>query len=141
MPDRPRVAVVGGGQSGAEVVWHLLLDLVRLPAQLVWISNRPNFLPLDESPFTNELFTPAYSDYFFGRERDSISYLRYGLDVAFLRAYENGRPAVTPNWPPAFSSARESSAKAATSKRFVIAARSTLRRGVSMSSASSCEPI
>jgi lysine N6-hydroxylase len=59
------VAVVGGGQSGAEVVWHLLLDLAHLPQQLVWISHRPNFLPLDESPFTNELFTPAYSDYFF----------------------------------------------------------------------------
>ena len=60
------VAVVGGGQSGAEVVWHLLLDIAHLPAQLVWISHRPNFLPLDESPFTNELFNPAYSDYFFG---------------------------------------------------------------------------
>ena len=60
------VAVVGGGQSGAEVVWHLLLDLEHLPAQLVWISHRSNFLPLDESPFTNELFNPVYSDYFFG---------------------------------------------------------------------------
>src|SRR3989442_595843 len=59
------VAVVGGGQSGAEVVWHLLLDIAHLPAQLVWISHRPNFLPLDESPFTNELFNPVYSDYFF----------------------------------------------------------------------------
>jgi lysine N6-hydroxylase len=47
------------------VVWHLLLDLEHLPAQLVWISHRPNFLPLDESPFTNELFNPRYSDYFF----------------------------------------------------------------------------
>ena len=59
------VAVVGGGQSGAEVVWHLLLDVAHLPSQLVWISHRANFLPLDESPFTNELFNPAYSDYFF----------------------------------------------------------------------------
>ena len=59
------VAVVGGGQSGAEVIWHLLLDSAHLPAQLVWISHRPNFLPLDESPFTNELFNPVYSDYFF----------------------------------------------------------------------------
>jgi lysine N6-hydroxylase len=64
------VAVVGGGQSGAEVVSHLLLDLQHLPAQLVWISNRPNFLPLDESPFTNELFNPVYSDYFFSLTRE-----------------------------------------------------------------------
>jgi lysine N6-hydroxylase len=69
------VAVVGGGQSGAEVVWHLLLDIAHLPAQLVWISHRSNFLPLDESPFTNELFTPAYSDYFFSlppEQRDIV---------------------------------------------------------------------
>jgi lysine N6-hydroxylase len=69
------VAVVGGGQSGAEVVWHLLQDLAHLPAQLVWISHRANFLPLDESPFTNELFNPVYSDYFFGltpEQRDTL---------------------------------------------------------------------
>jgi lysine N6-hydroxylase len=69
------VAVIGGGQSGAEVVWHLLLDLKHLPATLVWISHRPNFLPLDESPFTNELFNPVYSDYFFTltqEERDTL---------------------------------------------------------------------
>ena len=69
------VAVVGGGQSGAEVVWHLLLDLQQLPATLVWISHRPNFLPLDESPFTNELFNPVYSDYFFTltqEQRDTL---------------------------------------------------------------------
>jgi hypothetical protein len=35
---------------------------------------------------------------FFGRERDSLTYLRYGLDVAFLRAYENDRPAATPQF-------------------------------------------
>jgi lysine N6-hydroxylase len=64
------VAVVGGGQSGAEVVWHLLLDIDHLPAQLVWISHRSNFLPLDESPFTNELFNPNYSDYFFSLTRE-----------------------------------------------------------------------
>jgi lysine N6-hydroxylase len=59
------VAVVGGGQSGAEVVWHLLADATHLPRQLIWTSRRENFLPLDESPFTNELFSPGYSDYFF----------------------------------------------------------------------------
>ena len=64
------VAVVGGGQSGAEVAWHLLLDLEHLPAQLIWISHRANFLPLDESPFTNELFNPVYSDYFFTLTRE-----------------------------------------------------------------------
>jgi hypothetical protein len=41
------------------------------------------------------VFAPEYAIAFFGRERDSISYLRYGLNIAFLRAYENGRPAAT----------------------------------------------
>jgi lysine N6-hydroxylase len=59
------VLVVGGGQSGAEVVWHLLADTSHMPRQLTWTSRRENFLPLDESPFTNELFSPSYSDYFF----------------------------------------------------------------------------
>lgn len=61
-----RVAVVGGGQTGAEIVHHLLSNQNRAPKELHWISKRSNFLPLDESPFTNELFTPNYSDYFYG---------------------------------------------------------------------------
>jgi len=63
-----RVAVVGGGQTGAEIVYHLLSSHDARPERLSWISRRPNFLPLDESPFTNELFTPHYSDYFFRLE-------------------------------------------------------------------------
>jgi hypothetical protein len=41
------------------------------------------------------VFAPEYAIAFFGRERDSISYLRYGLNIAFLRAYEDGRPAAS----------------------------------------------
>ena len=44
------------------------------------------------------VFAPEYSVAFFGKERDAITYLRYGLNVAFLRAYENGRPAATPHY-------------------------------------------
>ncbi len=44
------------------------------------------------------VFAPENALAFFGRERDSITYLRYGLDVAFLRAYENGKPADTPSY-------------------------------------------
>jgi lysine N6-hydroxylase len=61
-----RVAVIGGGQTGAEIVQHLLSSPDKVPKTLFWISKRSNFLPLDESPFSNELFTPNYSDYFYG---------------------------------------------------------------------------
>jgi lysine N6-hydroxylase len=61
-----RVVVLGGGQSGAEI----FLDLVsRLggaaPARCTWISRRNNFLPIDDSSFTNEFFTPGYADHFY----------------------------------------------------------------------------
>jgi lysine N6-hydroxylase len=71
-----RVVVVGGGQTGAEVVHHLIGTAKHVPRKLVWISKRSNFLPLDESPFTNELFTPNYSDYFYGlSSKDRLSIL------------------------------------------------------------------
>ncbi|TPQ20890.1 lysine N(6)-hydroxylase/L-ornithine N(5)-oxygenase family protein [Streptomyces sporangiiformans] len=65
-----RVAVVGGGQSGAEA----FLDLIarppkELPRRVTWISRRENYLPIDDSPFTNEYYVPSYSDYFFGLDR------------------------------------------------------------------------
>jgi lysine N6-hydroxylase len=61
-----RVSVVGGGQTGAEIFKHLIDLTTGAPSRVDWISRRANFLPLDESAFTNELYTPEYSDYFFG---------------------------------------------------------------------------
>ncbi|PRH85898.1 lysine 6-monooxygenase [Labrys okinawensis] len=55
-----RVAVIGGGQSGAEILLHLLGAGEAAAASVDWISLRPNFQPLDATPFTNELFTPHY---------------------------------------------------------------------------------
>lgn len=62
-----RVAVVGGGQSGAEIALHAMRAADGSPpAAVAWISRRSNFLPLDETHFTNEHFTPAYAEHFFG---------------------------------------------------------------------------
>ena len=44
------------------------------------------------------VFAPEDALAFFGRERDSVNYLRYGLDIAFLRAYENGKPVATSHY-------------------------------------------
>jgi hypothetical protein len=44
------------------------------------------------------VFAPEHDLAFFGKERDAVTYLRYGLDAAFLRVYENGKPADTPHY-------------------------------------------
>jgi Peptidase S46 len=47
------------------------------------------------------VFTPERAITFFGGNPSNLTFQRYGLDVAFLRAYENGKPAATPqflNW-------------------------------------------
>ncbi len=62
------VAVIGGGQSGAEIIQALIADEKNLPASVNWISSRDHFAPMDESVFANELFTPNYSEFFFGLE-------------------------------------------------------------------------
>lgn len=65
-----RVAVVGGGQSGAEAFLDLISrPTVELPSRVCWISRRRNYLPLDDSPFTNDYFMPCHSDYFYRLDR------------------------------------------------------------------------
>ncbi|MFE5710103.1 lysine N(6)-hydroxylase/L-ornithine N(5)-oxygenase family protein [Streptomyces sp. NPDC056501] len=61
-----RVVVIGGGQSGAEVVHWLLGDKDALPASLAWSTRRDGFLPLDDSAFSNEWFFPGYVRHFTG---------------------------------------------------------------------------
>lgn len=60
------VAVVGGGQTGAEVMLELLRGRWGAAERVAWVSRRLNFEPLDDSPFTNHLFTPAYVRLFHG---------------------------------------------------------------------------
>jgi lysine N6-hydroxylase len=65
-----RVAVVGGGQSGAEAFLNLISrGEVQLPRRVSWVSRRPNFLPIDDSPFTNDYYMPSFSDHFYRLER------------------------------------------------------------------------
>lgn len=55
-----KVAVIGGGQTGAEVFLNCLREQWGKADEIQWISRRASFEPLDESPFTNEYFTPGY---------------------------------------------------------------------------------
>ncbi|MCR4264869.1 lysine N(6)-hydroxylase/L-ornithine N(5)-oxygenase family protein [Nitratireductor sp. ZSWI3] len=58
-----RFAIVGGGQSGAEIALHLL-SAAPAGTEVLWISRRSNFQPLDDSPFADEQFTPSYVERF-----------------------------------------------------------------------------
>ncbi|MCA1299042.1 lysine N(6)-hydroxylase/L-ornithine N(5)-oxygenase family protein [Stappia indica] len=60
-----RVAIVGSGQSGAEIFLDLMSrEGADAPAHVSWVSRRAGFWPLDDSPFTNDLFMPCHQNYF-----------------------------------------------------------------------------
>jgi lysine N6-hydroxylase len=79
-----RVLVAGGGQSGAEVVKHLLSAPGELPGELTWLLGRDGVAPLDDSAFANDWFTPSAVRYFNERavvERDRLlDVQRYASD-------------------------------------------------------------
>lgn len=62
---KKRVTVIGSGQSGAEIVNDLLSRSENTaPSAISWISRRTGFWPLDDAPFTNDLFMPDHQHYF-----------------------------------------------------------------------------
>jgi lysine N6-hydroxylase len=65
-----RIAIIGGGQSGAEALQAILSDSSQLPESISWISRRNHFAPMDESVFANELFTPNFSSFFFQQSKE-----------------------------------------------------------------------
>ncbi|MCP5015449.1 MAG: SidA/IucD/PvdA family monooxygenase [Ketobacter sp.] len=59
-----KVAVIGGGQTGAEIFQELISERWGECESIAWVSRRENFDQLDEAPFTNDLFTPSYVKHF-----------------------------------------------------------------------------
>lgn len=83
-----RVAIVGGGQSGADIFLNALRGHWGRPKELLWISRRRNFEPLDETAFTNEYFTPDYTAAFHG--------LPYTVRAHEVRAQKLASDGITP---------------------------------------------
>jgi len=60
-----KVVVVGGGQTGLEVFRNGFQGKWGKPKKITLISRRHTLEPLDESPFTNEYFSPNYVNDFY----------------------------------------------------------------------------
>jgi len=57
---RGRVAVIGGGQSGAEVVMDVLENLPH--ESLTWLGRRMAFSQLEDNCFINEIYVPSFTE-------------------------------------------------------------------------------
>ncbi|WP_268408205.1 lysine N(6)-hydroxylase/L-ornithine N(5)-oxygenase family protein [Alteromonas sp. a30] len=60
-----RVAIVGGGQSGADIFQHVFDGIYGAPSRIDWWSRRSNIEALDEGCFTDEYFMPDYVNRFY----------------------------------------------------------------------------
>jgi lysine N6-hydroxylase len=58
------VAVIGSGQSAAEI-FQDLLPAIQQGMQLSWFTRSPRFYPMEYSKLTLELTSPEYVDYFY----------------------------------------------------------------------------
>ena len=65
LPDARRIAVVGAGQSAAEI----FMDLQGRPGapQVDLVTRSRSIRPADDSPFVNEIFNAEFTDYTFSR--------------------------------------------------------------------------
>ncbi len=60
------VAVVGSGQSAAEVYLELLESQPEHRARVEWITRSPRFQPMEDTRLTLEMTSPEYTDHFHG---------------------------------------------------------------------------
>ena len=59
-----RILVVGGGQSAAECLNHLLDRFSERPVRIDWVTSETSFRGLDTSNFSRETFSIAYAQMF-----------------------------------------------------------------------------
>jgi len=78
----PSVAVIGSGQSAAEVVADLL-DNAAPGTRLRWYTRSDGFLPMEYSKLGLEHFSPEYTAYFHGLPPERRDALRAGQDLLY----------------------------------------------------------
>jgi len=66
---RRRVAVIGSGQSAAEVFIDLTRRFPHVDASLM--MRAPALKPADDSPFVNEIFNPSFTDLIYSQPKDA----------------------------------------------------------------------
>tara|TARA_B100001971_G_scaffold84647_1_gene78158 strand:+ start:268786 stop:270048 length:1263 start_codon:yes stop_codon:yes gene_type:complete len=66
-----KVLIVGGGQTGIEILRNGIKSKWGKAHSITLISGRDNLRPLDEGPFTNEVFTPNFVENFY--ELDQVT--------------------------------------------------------------------
>ncbi|OIH95291.1 lysine N(6)-hydroxylase/L-ornithine N(5)-oxygenase family protein [Curtobacterium sp. MCBA15_001] len=64
------IAVVGSGQSAAEVYRDLLEDVRAGGYRLDWITRSPRFFPMEDTKLTLEMTSPEYTDHFHALPED-----------------------------------------------------------------------
>ncbi len=77
-----RIAVVGGGQSGAEVFLDLLQGQDTHTYDLLWLTRSTHFFPTEEGKLTLEMTSPAYIEHFFGlseSKRQALIHAQHNL--------------------------------------------------------------
>ena len=103
IPTAPKKAAGRSAQSREELIGHIESECVARSGEScevvsLFSGSRYELYRYKRYTDIRLVFAPERQLAFFGRERDSITYLRYGLDIAFARAYEAGKPAVTPHF-------------------------------------------
>ena len=104
VPLAPKKAATGrAAQSREELIAHLESECAARTGEScevvsLFSGSRYELYRYKRYTDVRLVFAPERQLAFFGRERDSITYLRYGLDIAFARAYEDGKPAATPHF-------------------------------------------
>lgn len=68
------VVIIGGGQSGIEILLNIM-NKEKRPASLTLLTRRQTLEALEDSPFSNEFFTPDYVKAFLSTNREKKHYI------------------------------------------------------------------